>query len=445
MFFKSDLAFINKVLFLILVSSLNFFTLPVFAKPAAKVKIKIERAENNKIQNSLIFPYAFSTDDLGFVLGVGGMITGLHQEQMSVGGTVYGGDETKGLGIGVWDYRILNSERLYLSAVGMAGHFPLMRAYSPLPDEFTPANQARPGSNDSSFDDFIEASGNSNWFDVRLEYVLPWGAAKKNGMTTYKLQNGLLQEPINIGNWNPFENGTSVLVARQFNRYQRYQNEGGDLSGTVRALELGYLYDHTDFPTNPSKGSSQYFSFTYNPQWLDSNTDWTFLEFEGSKYFSFGETSFAKQNILALNMWLGYSPSWDVKYDEQGNSQVANNAPFLEGATLGGMNRMRGFRQNRFHDKAVIYATAEYRMTLDYNPIKDVRWLKFLNLDWFQAVLYVEGGRVSPTLNKDVLFTDWKADAGVSLRMLTAGIVVRLDVTASNEGTSTWVMVGHPF
>ena len=166
---------------------------------------------------------------------------------------------------------------------------------------------------------------------------------------------------------------------------------------------------------------------------------------EVSKYFSLGKNSFAKQNIIALNAWLGYSPSWEVIYDDVGNNKVVNNAPFLEGATLGGMYRLRGFRQNRFHDKAVVYVTAEYRMTLDYNPIEDVRWLRFLKLDWLQTVLYVEGGRVSPTFNRDTLFSDWKSDVGVSLRALTAGIVVRLDFTRSKEGGSTWLMIGHPF
>jgi len=439
------LLFTNKLYCLFITLSFAFFIFSAVAKPSAVAKIKVERVENSEIQNTLVLPYAFSTDDLGFVLGVGGMVTGLHQEQMSVGGTVYGGGETKGLGLAFLDYQILDSKRLYISTFAMLGRFPLLRAYAPYPDELTPANKARPGANDSNFDDYIEASGTSNWWDVHLEYVLPWGQAKKSGMTTYKLHGGLLEDPPNIGDWNPFENGTSVLIAKQINRYQLYHDEGGDLSGEVHALELGYLYDHTDFPTNPSKGSSQYFAFTYNPDWLDSSADWNFIEFEGSKYFSLGENSFAKQNILALNMWLGYSPSWDVIYDEQGSSQVVNNAPFLEGATLGGMYRMRGYRSNRFHDKAVIYATAEYRMTLNYNPIEDVRYLRFLNLDWFQTVFFVEGGRVSPTFNRDVLFSDWKTDVGVSLRALAAGIVVRLDVTTSSEGTSTWIMVDHPF
>jgi len=444
------MSFIFNLFAYSVVFSLLSSTFLVQAKPPATVKINVERVENNLDRNTVVLPYAFSTDDMGFVLGIGGMTTGLYQKQMSMGGTVYGGGDTKGVGLGLWNYRVFDSERFFISAVGMLGRYPLMRAYAPLPGEVTEQGQPRAGANDSSFDDFIEGSGSSNWWDVRLEYVLPWGAAKHSGMADYHLQGGLLINNPSVKSWNPLKTGTSVLVARQFNRYQLFLDENSakeqtELSGAVHAIELGFLYDNTDFPTNPSQGSSQYIAFTYNPQWLESKDEWSFVEVEASKYFSFGSTPFAKQNILAVNMWLGYSPSWQVNIDDQGRSQVSDNAPFSEGATLGGMYRMRGYRQNRFNDKAAIYATAEYRMTLDYNPIADISWLRFLNLDWFQTVLYVEGGRVSPTFATDTLLSDWKTDVGVSLRALTAGIVVRMDITKSEEGTAMWLMVGHPF
>ena len=415
------------------------------AKPPSQVKYSVQRQENTKMRESLVLPYAFSTDDMGTVIGIGAMATGLYQKQMTVGSTIYGGGESKGLALSLWDYRILDSERFFFSAIGMVGEFPLLRAYSPLPGEFSAPSSPRAGSNDSSFDDFIQAEGSSNWWDVKLEYVLPWGSAEKQSMASYQLQGGLLKNEVQIADWNPFKTGTSILVARQFNRYQQYRDEEGELSGAVHGLELGLLYDNTDFPVNPSQGSSQYIAFSYNPQWLESKEQWTFVEMEASKYFSLGANSFAKQNIIAVNAWLGYSPSWQVSQNDAGNNLVTHNPPFLEGATLGGMYRLRGFRQNRFHDKASIYATAEYRMTLDYNPIANVRWLNFLHLDWLQTVFYLEGGRVSPTLHRDTLFSDWKTDVGVSLRALTAGIVVRLDFTQSKEGTSTWLMVGHPF
>jgi len=84
-------------------------------------------------------------------------------------------------------------------------------------------------------------------------------------------------------------------------------------------------------------------------------------------------------------------------------------------------------------------------MTLDYNPVANVSWLKFLNPDWFQTVFYAEGRQVTPKYSSGTLLTDWKTDVGVSLRALTAGIVIRLDVTTSKEDTTTWLMVGHPF
>jgi len=427
----------------VLCTLLIIFVGNVQAKPPSQVKYSVQRQENSKVRESLVLPFAFSTDDLGTIFGVGAMATGLYQQQMTVGGTVYGGSDTKGFGYALWDYRVLDSERFFLSSIGMMGEFPLLRAYAPLPGRYVQV--PRPGSNDSSFDDFIHAEGSSNWWDVKLEYVLPWGSAQKQSMARYQLQGGILKNDVQQADWNPFKTGTSILIARQFNRYQQYRDEDGELSGAVHALELGLLYDNTDFPANPSQGSSQYIAFSYNPKWLESKEQWTFIEMEASKYFSLGANSFAKQNIVAINAWAGYSPSWQVTSDDAGNSLVTNNAPFLEGATLGGMYRMRGFRQNRFHDKAAIYATAEYRMTLDYNPIANVRWLKFLHLDWLQTVFYVEGGRVSPTFNRNTLFSDWKSDVGVSLRALTAGIVVRLDFTKSKEGTSTWLMVGHPF
>ena len=107
--------------------------------------------------------------------------------------------------------------------------------------------------------------------------------------------------------------------------------------------------------------------------------------------------------------------------------------------------RMKGYDFYRFHDKAAIYATAEYRHTLKYNPIEDVQWLKFLKLDWFQLVAFAEAGRVAPEYDFGTLTDDLKFDYGVGLRAMMAGLVVRTDLAISDEGTNMWVMVDHPF
>ncbi len=69
--------------------------------------------------------------------------------------------------------------------------------------------------------------------------------------------------------------------------------------------------------------------------------------------------------------------------------------------------------------------------------------LSVLKMDWWQFVGFVEGGRVANDYGD--LFSDWKVDGGLGLRAYMAGGVVRLDVAASDEEASMWVMFGHPF
>jgi len=417
------------------------------AAPAANVKASVNRTETpERVKESLILPYLFSTESMGLNLGIGGMLSGYYQDQMTIGGTVFGGEVSEAVGGGVWNFKLPRTERFYLSVYGMLGYYPDQRAYAGSGIIPTPGSIPLPGSNDSINTQYLEADGASNWFDIKLEYTLPIGATADKGLVEYKLKNGLLISPPSGGEvWNPWESGATVIVLRQFNRYQSFEFEEGDLDGTVHAIELGLLYDNTDFSINPSTGSSQYFSISHDAAWLDSDHEWTFINLDMSKYFSFGESEYAHQRILALNFWTGYSPSWSLEYAEDGSRLVTDNAPYNEAATLGGFYRMRGFDQNRFHDKAVIYGSAEYRYTLKSNPVEDVNWLKFLKLDWFQLVGFVEAGRVGAEYSADELLTDMKFDFGVSLRALTAGLVVRADIAHSNEGTNTWVMVDHPF
>ncbi len=97
--------------------------------------------------------------------------------------------------------------------------------------------------------------------------------------------------------------GASVLILRQYNRHQTFELENETLSGTLHAFELGLLYDNTDFPINPSYGSSQYIGLHHDPAWLDSREKWSYLEIEASKYFSLGSSRSAYQRIIALNAW----------------------------------------------------------------------------------------------------------------------------------------------
>jgi outer membrane translocation and assembly module TamA len=66
-------------------------------------------------------------------------------------------------------------------------------------------------------------------------------------------------------------------------------------------------------------------------------------------------------------------------------------------------------------------------------------------MDWWQFAGFVEGGRVAGEYTFSELTSDWKADAGIGIRAMVAGGVVRFDVAASSEGLGFRVMVGQPF
>ena len=410
------------------------------------VKSRLDRMETPQVSNSMVLPYFFSAESTGTNIGIGGMVKGFHQDQMTIGGTVFGGSNSYAVSAGIWNYLLPNTERFFLSSFGMLGYYPNQRAYTGASFSPTSSDDPLPGSNNSSANQYVQGNGNSNWWDIKLEYVLPTGANRHFGTVDYKIRNGLLvSEPTGGREWNPLTSGTTILVARQFNRFQTFETDSGKGDGSIHAMELGLYYDNTDFAPNPSYGSRQYISTTHDWGWLESEQRWQFYEFDISKFVSLGESDWASQRTLALNFWTGYSPTWDVETSPEEFNTVTGGAPYNEGATLGGFTRMRGYDMNRFHDKAVSYAAAEYRYTLKYNPLKNVDYLKFLRIDWIQLVGYAEVGRVGAAYTTNELLTDFKSDVGISVRALMAGLVVRAELATSPESTNFWLMVDQPF
>jgi hypothetical protein len=106
---------------------------------------------------------------------------------------------------------------------------------------------------------------------------------------------------------------------------------------------------------------------------------------------------------------------------------------------------MRAFPSNRFSDKAAIYYTAEYRVMPDWNPIRSVSWLDWLEVKWLQLAAFVEVGRVAPSWRLDELHRDMKWDVGIGLRVWGKGAVARADIAFAEEVTGVQVMIGHPF
>ena len=412
--------------------------------------------EDNNITQSkdmIVIPFAFSSESTGFTGGVGVIKQGLLQPQTTfVASVMYGAEQdiiTNGENdtanfaaafISYSNYLLPYTERVFFSLIGLKSFIPK--------STYTLKN-----ANDKEQNEPFVSSGKNDFFNTSFEYVLPIGEGLDNPRGLYDLQHGFVQGREGYGNGTPFTTGRTSLSLKTFYQSTSYEN-WGDLSefleGTrtsapewnTSGLRLQLEHDNTDYDLNPSRGYNFVVQYSRDFGHGDSFQSWDFLEFKYNKYYNLDTFSFTKQNVLALSFWTGHSFSWDNE-----NTTVsgldAHRTPIWEGARLGGFNRMRGYTSNRFSDKSVVYATAEYRAVLDYNPLRENDYLP-VAVDWFQVVAFVEAGQVNDEYNFDLL-TDMKYDVGISLRAFAAQLPVRIDFAYGDEGGNMWVMIQQPF
>lgn len=329
------------------------------------------------------------------------------------------------------NYKLPFTNRLFFTIVGLKSYFPNTQYYFK-------------GTNASKQKDVFKTSGDSNFINTTFKYVLPLGEGINNPNGLFTLNHGFATRRDNYGGNVPFITGRTSIGLKTF-----YQTDTFDTntlpqlpSWNTNGLRLFLEHDNTDFDLNPSRG--YHFDLQYSRDFGegDSLQSWDFLEFKYNHYINLDTFSFTKQNVLALSMWTGYSFSWD------NNKEIvpgidAHRPPTWEGGRLGGFFKMRGYENNRFSDKAVFYATAEYRAILNYNPLNHNKTIP-VAVDWFQIVAFVEAGRVHDQYNVNLL-SDMKYDAGISLRAFAAQLPIRFDVAYGEEGVNMWVMINQPF
>ena len=398
------------------------------------------------VKDGVIVPYVFSSESTGFTGGLLGIKQGLLQPQTTLIASVFYGAEQdviingqnekanfSGGFISFTNYKLPFTNRMFFSLMGLKSYFPVPTTYFD-------------GSNDSKKEDKVVSAGDSDFFNTTFRYVLPIGEGVDNPERLYDLKNGFAMNREGLGGGTPFETGFTSVGIKTFYQTDVYDNSDPSplTEWSTNGLRFFLEHDNTDYDLNPSRGYNFRAQFSKDFGSGDSLQSWDFLEFKYSHYLNLDTFSFTQQNVLALNMWTGYSFSWDndVQIDSMGVID-ANRPPPWEGASLGGYSRMRAFDNYRFSDKASFYATAEYRAVLDWNPLRKNDYIP-VAVDWFQVVAFVEAGRVSDKYNFDLL-TDMKYDVGISLRAMAAQVPVRVDVAYGDEGTNFWVMVYQPF
>ena len=389
---------------------------------------------------TLSLPYAFYNEKFGFAAGYVYGKVGSPQKQATMLATgIVGTKGAMGFLVGR-DIQMPRIERLFLDPIVSVGYFKDNESYvqgnPDFPDE-------RAGSNDSDEDNFVKGDGWDNFFRLKFKYLLPIGDGRDEIITTYKIKDGLLiSEPKGGNSLSPLKSGRTYLELRPF--YRSQQIDGDDIDETVKTngFDFSLFLDNRDFETNPSKGYSLRGKVSRDFGWLNSSDSWTNLEGELDAYFPFKMGSWLRQGVLALDYWTSYSPTWDVG----SSGEITNRPPAYTGSTLGGLWRMRGYPTQRFNDKAAVYYAAELRFIPDWNPFEGWPWIqKYVGIKWLQFVPFAEVGRVAPEWSFSRLHSDMKWDAGLGIRALAKGILVRIDSAYSDEGVGLQMMISQPF
>lgn len=412
--------------------------------------------ETVKKKQWIVLPYLFSSDSTGLTGGFVGIFHGYIQPQMTIVATAYGGEKmeaqkytpqekalqdtarTQGYFLGVSGYNIPGTKRLFLTALASYTYYPNQRIYVDGKND-----SVRSLTHDATNLTPVQTQGENNWANLDFRYVLPFGESRKNPLPIIKLNQGIPTNRKDYGGGAPFVTGQSIIGMEVFYEKTQIDKLAHEPFLISNGLRLYLQHDNTDYPDNPSHGYNFEIKGSVDFGIGRSSQSWNSIEGSYSHYIALQKFSWSRQNVLAMNIWSAYSPSWQ-RDDSDETIIDAHRPPMWEGAHLGGWKRLRAYDSDRFSDKAALYGAVEFRTIFKYNPLAKERWVP-VPIDWFQAVVFAEAGRVNKRYNIAELTSNMKYDVGVSLRALAAKVPIRFDIAYGEEGSSMWVMIHQPF
>lgn len=366
-------------------------------------------------------PFFYTSDSMGFTIGVAGLVKGVGQPQAGVLGIGLYSDKGSYITYASGSNYMLGDRWLF----GADGYTAKFVEY-----EYFLGDQGNNESN-SGFD--TETDGAESKYRFSFRYVLPIGAGESLG------SRAALMPVRNINGKNPFDSGVSTVELQPFYSARDLENNY-DAAKETLGVKLKLDWDNRNDSRNPSKGSRTRFDITYSPEYRDDD-QWTTLEFENSHYWDIGNLGdlFDKQ-VMAFSFYTADTPNWsDCNNDE------CHRPPEYERVKLGGLYRLRSFGSGRYHGRSAIHYSTEYRVMPDWQPLSEWPVFNFYDVPWWQWVGFVDIGRVADEYNLKTLHTDMKWSAGGAIRFQVEGIVVRTEMAWGNEENMFRVMVNQPF
>ena len=422
------------------------FLMPLILVETSAQEILLREGQTEPSEGTFTVPFAFYSGALGPSVGASVGNRGYLQPQASAFATLVGsaGGSIYAF-LAVRDLEVPWTERLFVNGQLNVGRFSTIDIYTDGNPKFA---GERAGSNGSDPDNFITGNGTDVKLWTLFGYVLPLGNGADDPKSHLVLRDGLVVKGARETSvWNPLQSGYTVVGIKPFYRTQNVEtDEVGKRDTTTAGAEFILHYENTDFHENPSRGSIQQLRYTRDWGELDSSAPWETVDFTASKFLPLAEGPKSRQRVLAFSTWWLDTPSWEDFNIEDGK-QVYHRPPPFAGATLGGLDRMRGYPEGRFHDRSAVYYTAEYRHIPDWNPLRDVGWLNRLNarVQWLQYVAGVEVGRVADEFDVAELHSDMKVTGVLGLRAMVNSLIVRADLGISDEGGAVQMTIDQPF
>lgn len=190
---------------------------------------------------------------------------------------------------------------------------------------------------------------------------------------------------------------------------------------TTHAQKIALLYNTLDSATMPLSGAYAKASVEGSTRGLGSVTDYLRYEFEA-------------KGIIPKDADKRFITAFRLLYTNVDGSKV----PFLEQASLGGENTLRGYGRNRFIDSTALVFNLEERIRL-------FRWNVFdVNADW-ELAPFIDIGTVSGSMGT-LLYESFKFNPGIGVRaVVRPNIIGRIDTGWGKEGIAVFVGLGYPF
>ncbi len=186
------------------------------------------------------------------------------------------------------------------------------------------------------------------------------------------------------------------------------------LRGRVGKLSAGFINDSRDMPSNPARGGREAIQIEQAAGVLGSSFTFTKFGVDLRRYFEIGDRS-----VIALRGMYGLVRG--------------QNTPIFEAFRAGGMDTIRGYREDRFVGSNVVLLNAEYRYRLfGDDPRKSLQALAFV--DYGDAY-----GGTWPGLGNAVFYSEHQQftgnlGVGVGLRWNTRLGPIGVDYGVGREG-----------